>query len=143
MATLLLVSFAVAVGVVIMNFTSAQVEEEAECAVEINLKLATIAGSSDFCYSEAKKELKFTVENGINTDISGLIVNVIGSEKAETFELNEAKMSKAGIYVGHIKYDRDVAGNVRQVKITPKIIPFDEEQICSEKAVVVESVTDC
>jgi len=143
MATLLLISFAVAVGVVFMNVARAQVEDGAQCAVDVGMKLANIAGSGDFCYDTAKQELKFTIENGVNQNIEGLIVNVIGTEKAETFELNDAKVIKAGTYVGHVKYNLAAAGTIRQVKISPKVVLYDEELICSEFAVVVESVSNC
>ena len=57
-ATLLLISFAVAVGVVIMNFGRAQVELEAQCAIDIGLRLAKIGGSQDICYDSTKKNIK-------------------------------------------------------------------------------------
>lgn len=143
MATFLLVSFAVAVGVVVMNFTSAQVEEEAECAVAIGLHVATIGGQEQLCHDAAKSQLSFTVENGVNIKVTGLIVNVIGSERAETFELNDAKLDKAGTYVGKVAYSVAESGTIRQVKITPKVTPYDVEQICTEKAVVMETVRGC
>src|SRR3989344_2077332 len=82
----LLVSFAVAVGVVVMNLGSAQVEEEAECAVDIGLRFSTIGGEEQVCYDAAKKVFSFSVENGINIEVKGIVVNIIGTQKAESFE---------------------------------------------------------
>lgn len=143
MITLLLLSLAVAVGVVIMNLGRAQVEDKAECALNIGLHFTSISGQEQFCYDAGKKVLSFTVENGINIKVEGLIVNVIGSEKAETFELNEAKMTPAGTYVGKAAFDSAAGGQIRQVKITPKVVLHDAEQICGEQALVVESVRNC
>ena len=143
MVTMLLLSLAVAVGVVIMNFGRAQVEENAQCAIDIGLHLASIGGQEQLCYSAGKKVLSFTVENGLNIKVDGLIVNVIGGDKAETVELNDAKMTKAGTYVGKVSFDSAAGGEIRQVKITPKVVLYDEEQICSEQAIVVESVGGC
>lgn len=143
MITMLLLSLAVAVGVVIMNFGRAQVEENAQCAIDIGLHFASIGGQEQFCYDAGKKALSFTVENGLNIKVEGLIVNVIGSEKAETLELNDAKMSKAGTYVGKAAFDSAAGGQIRQVKITPKVVLYDAEQICGEQALVVESVRNC
>ena len=98
-ATLLLISFAISLGVVIMNFGRAQVELEAQCAIDIGLRLAEIGGKEDICFNQGKSEIRFTIENGVNIDVEGLIVNIIGTEKADTFELNDAKMSKAGNYL--------------------------------------------
>jgi flagellin-like protein len=142
-ATLLLISFAVSLGVVIMNFGRAQVELEAQCAIDVGLRLAEIGGMEDICFDQAKNEIRFTIENGININVEGLIVNIIGTEKAETFELNNAKMGKAGNYLGKIKYNKANSGEVRQIKISPKVILYDEEQICIEKALIIEKINNC
>ncbi len=138
-ATLLLISFAVSLGVVVMNFGRAQVELEAQCPLKIDLKFAQISDKDDICFDTAKNELRFTVENGVNIKISGLLVNIIGTEKAETFDLSNAVIEKGGIYLGKTIF----SGGIRQVKITPKIVLQAEEQICTEKALVGEAVANC
>ena len=142
-ATLLLISFAVALGVVIMNFGRAQVELEAQCAIDIGMKFSNIGGQQQVCFDAASKKLSFTIDNGVNIKVEGLIVNIIGTQKAETYELNDAKMGKAGIYVGNVAYDQATVGNIRQLKITPKVILYDEEQICVEKSLTIENVRPC
>ncbi|MEK6853144.1 MAG: hypothetical protein AABX64_00500 [Nanoarchaeota archaeon] len=143
MIAFLLISFAVAVGVVIMNLGSAEVEEKAECAIEIGLRFSEIDGKQQVCYDAGKKIFAFTVENGVNINVEGLVVNIIGTEKAETFELNEAKMGKAAVYLGRVPFDTVSSGEIRQVKISPKIIPYDQEEVCIEQAILVESVKAC
>ena len=139
-ATMLLLSFAVAIGVVVMNFGRAQVELEATCPIDIGLEFS---GRKKVCYNAAKSELVFKVENGINIKVEGLLVNVIGTLKAETFELNQAKMIQAGSYEEHLPYNQAISGEIRQIKITPKVIFYDAEQICTEKALIVENVQNC
>ena len=139
-ATLLLLSFAVSLGVVIMNFGRAQVELQAQCPININLKLAEIGGSPQICHDGST--ISFTIENGVNIDVSGLVISVIGSKEAKTKELS-AEIIKAGTYVGNIPYSTSKSGEIRQVKISPKIILYDEEQICIEKALVAEKVGNC
>lgn len=136
-ATLLLLAFAVGVGVVVMSFGRAQVELEATCPINIDMQFSEIGGVQQSCSDG--NSFKFTVENGVNVNIEGLIVNVIGSDKAETFELNDAKMTKAGNYIGTVNF----AGSIKQVKISPKILLKGEEQICPEKALIVESIGGC
>ncbi len=143
MTTFLLISLAVAVGVVIMNFGRAQVESEATCPINIDLKLSVIKEAEQLCYESGEKDLFFTVENGVNVNVEGLIVNVIGTQKAETFELSQARMGKAGVYVGHIPYDSSASGEIRQIKISPKILLYDKEEICIDQAVVSEQVIAC
>lgn len=139
----LLVSFAVAVGVVVLNLGSAQVEEDAQCAVDIGLRFSKIGGEEQFCYDAAKKIFSFSVENGVNINVNGIVVNIIGAQKAESFELNDGKMGKAAVYLGRVPYDTAASGEIRQVKISPKIIPYDEEQVCIDQAIVVEKVKMC
>jgi hypothetical protein len=140
-ATLLLLSFAVALGVVIMSFGRAQVELEAKCPINVGLKLSK--EGTPLCYDANSKELKFNVENGVNINVEGLVVNVIGSQQAQSFELNDAMISKAGLYSGKINYDSDSGGVLRQIKITPKINLHDNEQVCTDKAVIIEEIKDC
>jgi flagellin-like protein len=142
-ATLLLISFAVALGVVIMNFGRAQVELEAQCPIDVGLKLATISGGEEACYSATEKKIKFTLENGVNIKVEGLVVSIIAAKKAESYELNDAKLIKAGNYMGGVSYSKADKGEIRQIKITPKVILYDEEQICVEQALVVENIKDC
>ncbi len=143
MGSVLLISFAVAAGSVFMQLGSAQVEEEAECAVDINLKLAVLGGKDQLCYSAPEKKIQFTVENGKNMKVEGLLINTLGTKKALTSELNDAKITKAGMYIGSIPYDQTIAGPLQQIKIIPKINLYDEEQICTEKALVIEKVAAC
>lgn len=143
MATLLLISFAVAVGVVIMSFGRAQVEEEAQCTINIGLKFSVVGGSEQFCYDAGKQQLFFIVENGVNIDVEGLVVNIIGSQSAKTYTLDDAKIDKAGTYLKYLDYDKAVVGEVRQIKIVPKVNMYDEVLVCQEKAIVLEKIKDC
>ena len=142
-ATLLLLSFAVSLGVVVMNFGRAQVELQAQCPINIGLKLAVINGQNQICYDLAKKEVTFTVENGVNINVEGLILNAIGSKEAKSTELNDAKIIKTGTYLGHASFDSSISGDLRQIKIIPKVIMYDEEQICVEKALIAENIKAC
>jgi len=142
-ATLLLISFAVSLGVVVMNFGKAQVELEAQCPIDIGMKLSKIGGDDQFCYDRANDAVSFTLENGVNIKVDGVIMNFIGTKGATTANVADAKMDKLGNYFGNIPYDVNNFGEIRQVKITPKIILYEEEQICLEKALIVEQFRDC
>lgn len=143
MITFLLVSFAVAVGVVVINLGRAEVEEKAECTLEIGLKLSEVGGEEQFCLDRAKEQLFFTVENGVNIKVEGLVMNVIGTKKAESYELGEAKMEKAGVFLKYVPYSLEEMGEIKQVKVIPKVNLFDKELICQEQGLVVEKVRDC
>ncbi len=143
MGGLLLVSFAVAVSVVVLNLGQAKVEDEASCPTEIALVFAKIAGKEQVCYNSANKEVKFTIENGVNVKVEGLILNVIGAQKAESKEFSDAKMGRAGNYLGSMPYDKTVSGEIKQIKITPIVIFSEAEQVCTDQSLVIESVSEC
>ncbi|HLC91405.1 MAG TPA: hypothetical protein VJI15_06590 [Candidatus Nanoarchaeia archaeon] len=140
MASVMLLSFAVAVGVVVMSMGRAEVEEEAVCPIEVGLLFAEISGKSDYCYDGT--HVRFTVENGVNVNVEGLIINIIGMEKAETIELDDAKLGKAGSYVGKIPFPAE-AGQIRQLKISPKVPLKGVVEICPDQALIVEEVPSC
>lgn len=144
MATMLLITFAIALGITIMNFTRAQAEPLAQCPIGIGLKIMeNTEGHPFFCYNQEKKGIFFTLENGANIKVRGLIINVIGENKAETFELNNANLEKSGSINGNIPYDTAASGKIRQVKIFPKVVFFDQEQICTQEAIIKEEIRPC
>jgi len=142
-ATLLLISFAVSIGVVFMSFGRAQVGLEATCTIDVGMNFLEIGGEKLICMDEIKNDLTFTIENGVNIAVDGLIVNVIGTQRAESYDLNDAKMTKAGSYVTHLGYNEELSGDIRQMKIIPKVVLFDTQEVCIEQALVVENIPDC
>ena len=83
------------------------------------------------------------IENGINIKVDSLVMNIIGTKKATTYDLIDAKMEKAGTYLKYTPYNVEEIGELRQIKIIPKVLMYDEELICQEKAIVLEEVRDC
>ena len=142
-ATLLLLTFAVTIGIVIMNFGRAQVQLESKCAIDIDMSFSEIGGEEQICFNRERDIIELSVENGVNIEVTGLIVNVIGTERAESFDLADSAMSKAGVYLTDLGYNVGANGEIRQVKVIPKITPFDEEVVCTEQALVMESVAEC
>ncbi|MBI2668320.1 hypothetical protein HYX14_00605 [Candidatus Woesearchaeota archaeon] len=143
MTSSILITFAIAVGTTVMGVGSAQVEERAQCAIDVDLHFLQIGGKEQLCYDAAKKEIDFTAENGVNIRIEGLLLNVIGSQKAESKDFTDAKIQKALSYVGKMPYDTAVSGEIKQLKVIPKVIFSDTEEICAEQAVTVEKVRSC
>ena len=91
-----------------MSFGRAQVELEAQCPINVGLKLAVVGGVEEVCYNAAKKDFSFTIENGVNIKVEGLIVNIIGTQKAETFELNDAKSKKISMEEADLNSYKDI-----------------------------------
>jgi hypothetical protein len=142
-ATVLLVIFSVAVGFVVMSFGRAQIEVGADCPINVNFKMVQISGNDQICYDRLKEEIVFLVENGPNTEIKGLIINVIGTKRAETYNMDDVYIDVAANHMGFLRYNTEYFGNIRQIKITPKIKLFENEEICTLQSIIVEEVPSC
>lgn len=136
-AAILLISFAVALLIIVLIFGKTKETHPQECTADVRLKLAIIGGEEQICISGKKKQIEFIIENGPNVDVEGFEVNLITSQKVEVFGFEEVIIGKAGTYLGWIPYDAETDGKVRQVKITPKVILCDEEPLPVEEATLI------
>jgi len=141
MTVFILASFAAAVTSVVTNLASAQVEEDAQCPLDIEVRFARIPFPA--CYDTQTKQVVFTIENGITIDVEGAIINIIGLKKALSIESSEVVLPKTGSYTGRIDYDSRDAGVIRALKITPKVMINENEVICLEQALTIGNVPPC
>tara|TARA_Y100000310_G_scaffold329780_1_gene400257 strand:- start:3102 stop:3548 length:447 start_codon:yes stop_codon:yes gene_type:complete len=138
-ATLLLIGFAVAVGVVVMNFGQAQVEVAATCAVDVNLAFADDGGKK-LCYDGSN--IQVTLQNGNNIKVTRVLLDMITTEGTTSQPL-QAAMDKTGTHSKNIKYNKEQNGEIRQVKFTPVVTVNKEDFTCTEMALVTSRVPDC
>ncbi len=141
MSLFLIAAFAAAVTSVVTNLASAQAEQGSECPLSVELHFQKIA--APVCYDTTTKQVVFSIENGINIDVSGLIINIIGLSKAISVEDDHAIIKKADSYRGKIDYNSKEAGPIRLMKITPKINLDGNEQICLTQAITIGKVMPC
>ena len=143
LATILLIVLAVGLGVVVMNFGRAQIETSAKCPVNIGLKVVDLNQEQQLCFDKYQNQIYFIVENGPNIPLTGLRMRVIGTEAIFVRDLDNSAMEKAGSLLKYVPFGYQTYGEIKQVKLTPKVRLYDEEIICSEQSVVVENVRDC
>lgn len=142
-ATLLLLGFAVAIGVVVMNFGRAQVEVTATCAVSTDLHFVEKAGKKQLCYDATKSALSVVLENGQNIKIHSVGLALKGSEGTATQELGDAQMDKGGSYLKNIPYSKEKSGELWQVSFTPKVFINKEVLSCTEQTISLSTIVDC
>ena len=145
LATVLLIVAAIFLGVIVMNWGRAQVEAGAKCSIATDMELVEIGGVEQICYSRSENGfIEFTVENGVSVDIEKLHFRVIGTKKVYTTELSGA-IEKAGALKQTVPYNVKLFGDIKQLKITPKIILYPDEPsvLCDEQAITVEKVREC
>jgi hypothetical protein len=147
LATILLVILASALGVIAMSWGRAQLEEGSYCPVVIGLKIIELNQEAQICRAGAGENgvITFLVENGANVDIHSLNFRVIGTKDIYTLELPESSIPKGYPLLKNIPYNYNLFGQVRQIKITPRIVlfPGEEPVLCPEQALIIEDIKVC
>ena len=145
-ATILLLIFAIGLGVIVMNWGRAQVEAASKCTIDTGLTVVELNNIPEICYAGAgeKGYIHFIVENGPHIDIAALQIRVIGTKKVYNTEIKEP------IQVGYsllkdIPYNFNQFGKIRQIKISPKVILYPDEApiLCPEQAIIIEDIRSC
>lgn len=146
LSTVLLILLAVGVGLVAMNWGRAQLEAGAKCAIDTEMTLVELNNAPQICYGPGENGfVKFIVENGVNVDIESLQLRIIGTQKVYISELAESSIEKGYTLMKTVPYNSGIFGDIKQIKITPKIVVYPEEGsiLCPEQAIVAEDVKEC
>ena len=141
-ATIFLIVLAVGLGVVVMNFGRAQIEETARCSVNIGLRFVELNAQKQVCFDKAQNQIYFIVENGGNIEVDSMSVRVIGSEEILVTDVND-KIEKFGTLMKYLDYDDERYGTIKQLKLTPKVSLYGQEEYCDEQSIIVENVREC
>ncbi|MBW2996630.1 hypothetical protein KY332_05025 [Candidatus Woesearchaeota archaeon] len=145
-ATILLLIFAIGLGVIVMNWGRAQVEAAAKCAIDTGMNIVELNNIPEICYAGtgANGYIHFIVENGPSIDINALQLRVIGAKKVYNTEIKEP-IPKGFSLMKDMSYNFNEFGKIRQLKITPKILLYPNEDpiLCPEQAIVIGEIRSC
>lgn len=143
-ATILLISFAVSIGAVIMNWTSTASgvsadSEDGECA-RVSVDIILQDGNKLICLDRNKQKLILDISNG-RKDIAGLRISYIG----QTSDYKDfIKNVEAGVLAKlQIDYDPAVEGEISSVKITPIVGKPGDYIYCTESGETFQTIADC
>ncbi len=148
-ATILLIAFAIALGLVVMNWGKSYIEEKAEftagpadvsgCGL-VELSIIQVSGRDKICYNPNDFSIEVFLENGPDATIQDLQVRVVGSQGIKTLDSVLDKPIDAGVSA-QIRFNYPSGlGDVQQVKITPVI---GEGAACTRQAVISEDIIQC
>ena len=147
LATILLVILASALGVIAMSWGRAQLEEGSYCPVTIGLNFIELNQEAQICKAGSKENevITFLVENGANVAVNSLNFRVIGSKDIYTLELPDSSIPKGYPLLQNVPYNFNLFGEIRQVKITPRIVLFPgaDPILCPEQALIIEDIKEC
>jgi len=146
-ATVLLLFVAILLGILVMNWGRAQLEEASECTIDVGLSFVELNRKPQVCYagSGANGALTLIVENGIATEVSALQLRIIGTKNVYTTDLPDSHIEKGYSFMRTVPYDFNLFGDIRQVRLVPKVklLPEQEPLFCIEQALTVEEVGPC
>lgn len=146
-ATVLLLVVAIIVGVLVMSWGRAQLEEASECTIDVGLIFVELNQEPQVCYSGGGAEgiITFIVENGARTSVEGLQLRIIGTKNIYTTDLPDSYIDRGYSLMKTIPYDFNLFGDIRQLRIVPKVRlqPGQEQIVCVEQALTIEKIGRC
>jgi flagellin-like protein len=146
-ATILLLAVAIVVGVLVMNWGRAQLEEASQCTIKVGLSFVELNQKPQICYSGSGPQgaLTFIVENGAASDVESLHLRIIGTKNVYNMNIDDSYIEKGYSLMKTIPYDFTLFGNIRQIRLVPyiKILPEEEPLLCVEQSLSIEEVAPC
>tara|TARA_Y100000310_G_scaffold316956_1_gene369278 strand:+ start:330 stop:755 length:426 start_codon:yes stop_codon:yes gene_type:complete len=130
--TLLFLLVALSIGITIM-YISKNTQTTISCDYNINLKLLEIGGQDDICIQD--NTLKFTIENGVDVDLEGLMLHYGADQKKQI----SSKVTKGGIYSDTIEF----LPPMEDLLIVPIILEGNEEIDCPEQSLSIQEIRSC
>lgn len=132
-ATVLLVSFAVALGAVVMNWAGSL--SGGSLCNQASIDLSAV------CYDPVREQIRATATVG-ESDLSGVQIRVIG-DRGQTSgqDLQDVGAGTRRTFV--VAYAQDTSGQAQSVEITPLTKNKNSIEVCSEHALSVSNIAPC
>ena len=147
-ATVLLISFTVALGSVVLNWgrnIDISKPDESCSGVVINIRGM---GDVEVCYSDSGQEayINFIVDNVGNVDIEGFGIWIVGEKGTKLLDLDNSPIKKGellDIKDKIVTYDFNTYGNIKYLQFIPKVKTADGIDICPRNSVKAKKIGTC
>ena len=146
-ATVLLISFAVALGAVVMNWgrNIDIISPDDKCA---GVGLTVRKTNYEVCFGGSGSEayINFIIDNTGSVEISGLGIWIVGTKGTDFHDFNRLNIKKGellDIKDKSISYDFNKYGNIKHVQFIPKIIVEDSLDICPKNTIKADKIDVC
>ena len=147
-ATVLLISFAVALGSVVLNWgRNLDISNPGDKCSGVSIKIRNI-GDNQVCYSGEGKNgyINFILDNNGNMDIEGLGVWIVGQKGTKLLDLDDFSINRGellDIKDKAVKYDFDKYGIIEHIQFIPKVKIGDSTEICARNSVKADKLGVC
>lgn len=147
-ATVLLISFAVALGSVVLNWgRNLDISKPGDICSGISIKLRNI-NDVQVCYAGTGKNgyINFIIDNDGNRFVDGLGIWITGEKGTKLIDFNDFFI-KVGdlldIKDQSVKYDFDTYGAIKNIQFFPKVKKEDSLEICARNSVKADNIGTC
>ena len=144
-ATVLLISFAVALGSIVLNL-SRTLHFWDECS-EISIKVRELDESQACYFGKGKKSIiHLIIKNNGNKDIDGLGIWITGEKGSQLQEFNYPTIEMGGVFdtkYNPAYYDYISYGRIKNIQIFPKVKKEGALEICTKNSLKLETVLEC
>ena len=147
-ATVLLISFAVALGSVVLNWgRNLDIAKPDDACSGVAIKMRNIA-DVEVCYagSGSGTYINFVIDNMGNVDVTGLGIWVTGEKGTKLLDLNNISIKKGQLLDlkdKSIVYDSNTYGSIKNIQFFPKVMGIDALEICSKNSVKASKIKAC
>ena len=147
-ATVLLISFAVALGSVVLNWgRNLDISKPGDVCAGVSIKIRHII-SSEVCYAGSGKNtfIQFILDNNGNADIDGISIWVTGTSGTKLLDFNGMAIKKSELLTikdNTIVYDSITNGPIKSIQFFPKIKNGNSLEICAKNAIKATDIKTC
>jgi len=147
-ATVLLISFTVALGSVVLNWgKNLDISNSKEGCSGIEIEIQNIA-DVEVCYAGSGPDayINFIISNSGNEDINGLGIWLVGEKGTKLLDLGDLSIKKGEILDikdDSVKYDFNTYGKIKRVQFIPKIRTSDSIDICTRNSIEAKLIGIC
>jgi flagellin-like protein len=147
-ATVLLISFAVALGSVVLNWgRNLDIAKPGDLCSEVSIQIRNI-GDAEVCYSGNGKNtyINFIIDNPGKTDIRGLGIWITGQKGTKLLDFDNMPVKSGqllSIKDKSVVYDLDTYGIIKNIQFFPKILGTDSLELCARNSIKVSNIGVC
>ena len=113
-----------------------------ECGY-VNVKFFLSNGGELICYEESEDvgSIRATIEAG--SEIHSITLEVLGEKDTYKTDILDFNLKAGDVKRMVSMYDFSIYGNIKQVKIIPRIMPHGRIISCGDIALVKEKINEC
>ena len=147
-ATVLLISFAVALGSVVLNWgKNLDISKPGDSCSGAAITIRNI-GEREVCYSGSGSGafINFILDNSGSADIAGLGIWIVGDKGTKLLDLDNLEIKSGellNVEDDRAKYDFNTYGKINYIQFIPKVKTINGVDICPKNSVKAEKIGIC